>query len=275
MVREHGRIQSGSGLGVDGHACWIFDQQQEFVEAALEYLTDGLRAEQRIAYVGSEPVEEQRELLAPLGDVGRMVDKGTLQLFELSDLYEVGRPVDPEAQVAAYLGAAAAAVGDGYTGLRVAAQATDLVAEPNTREAHVRWESIADRYAATHPLSAFCGYRRGALPERLLGDLAAIHPASNAGHPAVPFHLFSDSGNMVLAGEVDFFSTPDLDRLLGLACEGGESVSLDLGELDFIDHRALETLAAHARRLAAAGGCSVRNKPPIVDRLCDLLDLQL
>lgn len=274
-MREHGCIHSGGGLGADGHACWIFDQQEEFVEAALEYLTDGLRSRQRIAYVGSEPVEEQRELLAPLGDVEAMIDNGALLLFELTDLYEVGEPVDADAQVATYLAAAGAAVADGYTGLRVAAQVTDLVAEPRAREAHVRWESIADRYCGTHPLSAFCGYRRGALPDQLLGDLAAVHPASNEGHPAVPFHLFSDSGNVVLAGEVDCFSAPDFDRLLELTCEGGEGVSLDLDALDFIDHHGLEALATHTRRLAATGGCSVRNKPPVVNRLCDLLDLQL
>lgn len=274
-MRTHGCIDSGSHLGTDGHACWIFDRQHEFVEAALEHLTDGLRAEQRIAYVGSEPVEEQRELLAPLGDVGGMIDRGALQLFELTDLYEVGEPVDADAQVATYLAATDAALADGYTGLRVAAQVTDLVAEPRTREAHVRWESIADRYIATHPLSAFCGYRRGALPEGLLGDLAAVHPACNKGHPAVPFHLFSDSGSLVLSGEVDFFSAPDFGRLLELACERGEQVSLDLSALEFIDHHGLEILAGHAQRLTARGGCTIHNPPPVVDRLCDLLELKL
>jgi anti-anti-sigma regulatory factor len=273
-VRAHGCIDSGSHLGTDGHACWIFDQQPEFVGAALEYLTDGLRAEQRIAYVGSEPVEEQRELLAPLGDVGGMIDGGALQLFELTDLYKMGEPVDADVQVATYLAAAAAAVADGYTGLRVAAQVTDLVAEPSTREAQVRWESIADRYCVSHPLSAFCGYQRGALPERLLGDLAAVHPASNQGYPAVPFHVFSDSGHVVLAGEVDFFSAPDFDRLLELACADGE-VSLDLAALDFIDHHGLTVLAARTQRLAAHGDCAVQNPPPVVDRLCELLELKL
>ncbi|MGN6276351.1 MAG: MEDS domain-containing protein [Solirubrobacterales bacterium] len=274
-MRAHGRIASGSRLGADGHACWIFDQQQEFVEAALEYLTDGLRAEQRIVYVGSESVEEQRELLAPLGNVGEMIDKGALQLFELTDLYAVGEPVDPDAQVATYLAAANTAIADGYTGLRVAAQVTDLVAEPRTREAQVRWESVADRFITTHPLSAFCGYRRDLLPERLLGDLAAVHPASNEGHPAIPFHLFSDSGRVVLAGEVDFFSAPDFSRLLDLTCEADEQVSLDLSELDFIDHHGLTMLAAHTQRLATQGGCAVHSPPPIVDRLCELLELTL
>jgi len=79
---------------------------------------------------------------------------------------------------------------------------------------------------------------------------------------------------VVLAGEVDLFSTPDLDRLLEMACEDGEGVSLDLAELDFIDHHGLERLVAHTERLAATAGCSVPNKPPVVDRLCDLLELQ-
>lgn len=274
-MRAHGCIDSGSHLGTDGHACWIFDQQHEFIDAALEYLSDGLRAEQRIVYVGSEPVEEQRELLAPLGDVERMIGEGTLQLFELANLYKTGEPVDPDTQVAIYLAATNAALADGYSGLRVAAQATDLALDPHTREAHVRWESVADRYVATHPLSAFCGYQRGVLPERLLSDLAAVHPASNEGHPAVPFHLFSDSGDVVLTGEVDFFSAQDLDRLLELTCEGGDRVSLNLGELDFIDHHGLARLAAHTQRLAAEGGCAVHNPPPVVDRLCELLELKL
>jgi anti-anti-sigma factor len=113
------------------------------------------------------------------------------------------------------------------------------------------------------------------LPEQLLGDLAAVHPASNEGPPAVPFHVFSDSGSVVLTGEIDFFSAPDFSRLLELACAGEEQVSLDLSELDFIDHHGLLMLAAHTQRLATHGGCAVHSPPPLVDRLCELLELKL
>jgi hypothetical protein len=169
----------GSGLGKDAHACWAFDGQQEFVDASVEYLTDGLRCGQRLAYVGSEPVAEQRERLGALGDVGGMIDRGAMQLFELRDLYHVGEPLDADAQLATYSAATDAALADGYTGLRVAAQVTDLVAEPACWDAHLRWESVADRFMSVRPLSALCGYRRQDLPERLLSDLAAVHPASN------------------------------------------------------------------------------------------------
>jgi hypothetical protein len=274
-MRAHGRIDSGSGLGHDGHACWGFDDREEFTEVSLEFLTDGLRLGQRLAHIGSEPVAEQRERLDPLGDVGGLIDTGALQLFELGDLYRVGEPVDAEAQVAAYLAATEAAIADGYTGLRVAAQVTDLVTEPAARDAHVRWESAADRVLSARSLSALCGYERAALPPQLLADLAAIHPAANGCAGAVPFHLFGENGGLALSGEVDLFSSETLDRALGFACEGTEPVSLDLGELDFIDHRGLEILAAHANRLTAAGGCTVHHKPYVVSRLCDLLELQL
>src|SRR5690242_184913 len=99
MVRRHGCIDSGSGLGTDGHACWGFDQPEEYVAATLDFFSDGLRANQRLVYLSGEPVAEQRERLDPLGDVGRLIDDGTLHLFELKDFYDLGQPVDPVAQV--------------------------------------------------------------------------------------------------------------------------------------------------------------------------------
>lgn len=274
-MRAHGCIDSGTDLGANGHACWVFDDHEEFVATALEYLTDGLRDGQRIVYVGSESVEEQREFLAPLGDVGSLVDNGMLALFELTDLYKAGEPVDPETQIGIYLAATEAALADGYTGLRVAAQATELALDPATCDAHIRWESFADRYASERPLSALCGYRRDALPDRVLSDLAAVHPASNGGPPDHPFHLFSDSGDLVLSGEVDLFSAADLDRVFDFASGDTEKVSLNLDKLEFIDHHGLVALAGNTQRFALTGGCTIHNAPPVVDRLCDLLELKL
>lgn len=269
-MRAHGCIDSGSGLGHDGHACWGFDDRQEFADAALEFLADGLRHGQRLAHVGGEPVAEQRERLEPLGGVGNLIDSGALQLFELSDLYRVGKPVDVEAQLAVYSTATEAALADGYTGLRVAAQVTDLVSEPETWDAHVHWESTADRVFSNSGLSALCGYQRGSLPPQLLADLAAVHPAANEVAGEVPFHVFGENDGLVVSGEIDLFSSEALDRALGFARDGGEPITLDLSALEFIDHHGLEVLAGHADE-----GCEVRNQPPVVDRLCSLLQLQL
>lgn len=270
-MRINGCIDSAAGLGADGHACWGFDQEGDFADAALEFLTDGLRLNQQIGYISSEPVADQRERLAPLGDVGGMIDRGALQLIELKNIYRPGEPVDVDAQLALYSAAADAARSGGFTGLRVASQATDFVAEPETWDDRLRWESAADRVLSASGISVLCGYRCDALPPSLLSDLAAVHPAANADAKGVDFHLFGEGDGLTLSGEVDFFSSEALDRILRLACCSGEPLSLDLGPLEFIDHHGLEVLAAHA----ADDRCRVHSRPSIVERLCDLLELEL
>lgn len=274
-MRQYGCIDSGSGLGTDGHACWGFERPEEFVDAALEFFTDGLRSNQRLVYLSGEPVAEQRERLDPLGGIGGMLDRGALHLLELKDLYRLGEPVDPDAQVSLFTAATEAARADGFTGVRLATQSTDMVAEPCTWDAHLRLESRADQLATAAGFSALCGYRRDALPADVLGDLAALHPAANAIAEAAPFHLFRENGGLALSGEIDRFSTAPLLRALDYAHVPGASTSLDLEALDFIDHYGLEALAVHARRLAANGGCTIHNRPARMERLCELLELEL
>jgi ABC-type transporter Mla MlaB component len=273
-VRAHGSIDSAVGLGINGHACWTYEDEAEFTDAALEFLDDGLRIGQRIAFVGSDPIADQRERLDPLGDVGGLIDAGALQLFTLPDLYKPGEPIDPDAQVGIYVAATDAALADGYTGLRVAAQVSDLLVEPRTWEAHVRWESIADCQMSTRPLAALCGYRRGAVPEPILDDLACVHPAARGTTTSAPFHLFTDSDALVLEGEVDGFSSEALDRLLGYAF-ASERSRLNLAELCFIDHHGLFALAEHTRRLRGDTELLIHPVPTSVERLCNLLELEL
>jgi anti-anti-sigma regulatory factor len=274
-VRRQGCIDSPTGLGADGHACWGFEHSEEFIDASLEFFTDGLRLNRRLVYLSGEPVAQQRERLDPLGDVGSMIDDGTLHLLELQQLYRLGEPVDPDAQAALFGTATRAARADGFSGVSLATQSTDMVIEPRTWEAHLRLEIRADRLASSTGFSALCGYQRGALPAELLGDLAAVHPAANSFPEATRFHLFGKDGGLALSGEIDFFSTAGLIRVLECAHLEGEPTSLNLESLDFIDHRGLEALVAHTRRLAANGGCSVHGQRPSVDRLCDLLGLEL
>jgi ABC-type transporter Mla MlaB component len=263
------------GLGAQGHACWGFEKPAEFIDATLDFFTDGLRSNRRLVYLSGEPVAEQRERLDPLGDVGGLIDSGALHLLELKNLYRLGEPVDPDAQVALFTTATAAAQADGFSGLSLATQSTEMVADPCTWDAHLRLESMADRVASAAGMSALCGYQRDALPAEVLGDLAAIHPTANAIAERAPFHLFGEAGGLVLSGEIDRFSTPALVRALGLAHTPGEPTSLDLEALTFIDHHGFEVLAAHTRGLAANGGCTVANQPRIVNRLCELLELEL
>lgn len=273
-MREHGPVVSAGQLGLGGHVCWGFDDEDRFAEAALEFLADGQRMGQRLAHVSAEPVEVQRDTLASVGGFDALIDIGALQLFALSDFFDMDRPVDADRQIALFSRATDQALSDGYTGLRVAANATELVVNEDKHEAHLRWEAIADRYMASNPLSAMCAYDCRALPTELLGDLAALHPACHSPGPLPHFRLYSDSDGVVLDGEVDVFCAEDFDRLLDIALQE-EPTALDLGRLEFIDHRGLDVLVSHLRRRAEAGSdVEVRHVPIVVRRLCDVLELE-
>lgn len=154
--RRRGGVASAARLGSSGHVSWAYADDSSFHRAATEFLADGLRLGQRLLYVTSEPRESQRAALAPLGDVGCLLERGELIVSGIDDAYDIGRPIDPEAQLGAYAAITGPALADGFTGLRVAADATALVSDAALREAHVRWESFADRYMAGHPLAALC-----------------------------------------------------------------------------------------------------------------------
>ena len=270
----HGCIDSARGLGPEGHACWGFERPEEFVDAALEFFTDGLRSNRRLVYLSGEPVAEQRERLDPLGDVGGMVDTGALHLLELKDLYRLGEPVDPVAQVALFTAAAEAARADGFSGLSLATQSTDMVAEPRTWEAHLRMESRADRWrrrrgcrrsAATSarpcPKASSATWPRSTPPPtRWRKRLPSTSSAKREARPQRRNRPLLDPGAI---------------RALTHAHTPGEPTCPRPRVAPVHRPPRLRNPGRPYPRLAADGGCSVHNRPRIVNRLGELLEMEL
>jgi anti-anti-sigma regulatory factor len=275
-VRCSGVCSSVRGLGPHDHVCVPYDDGGELRREIVGYLRDGRRLGQRLMYVGSSPEEQLRRDLEELGDADRLLADGALQVASLAGVYEVGEPLDAQAQLATYAEATDAAVREGYAGLRVAAEVTDLVAAPEAWDAHVAWEAVADGYMANAPLSAMCCYDRRVLPDAIVADLARVHPVARCDVAVAPFRIFSSGkrDTLMLAGEVDYFNADDLDRLLGLAMPAGSSTVLDLGELRFIDQHGLMRVAKRAGR-PEGGPLRVRNVPGPTRRLFDLLGIEV
>jgi hypothetical protein len=271
-TRRRGEVTSALGLGGNGHACWGFADEATFHHAAVDFLLDGLRLGQRVLYVSSEQREVQRAALSPLGDIDDMLRRGELSLAHIDEIYDPG-PVDTTVQLARYAAQTDQALCDGYTGLRAVANATSLVADPARHEAHDRWESVADRYMASHPLAALCGYDENAVPDELLADLQCVHPASHDGEHRLPFRLaYLGDDTLALEGEIDTFSTNDLQRILAtVLTETSEPTALDLQALRFINHRALIVLNDYTSKHAIP----LRSMPAIARQLGELLELSL
>jgi anti-anti-sigma regulatory factor len=257
------------------HACWIYENDGERREGVVEYFAGGLEAGQRLLYVGSRPAERLRDDLQGLNGVESLVADGALHVLSLDDIEGAAEPSDAERRLDAYAAAAEQAVADGYAGLRVAVAVAGLGGDPETHDAHTRWESLVDRAIVSRPLTALCLYDRRELPDRLLADLASVHPVSHGSAGAPAFRVFARPGALVLEGEVDYFSAADLGRLLDITLRDDGEVVLDLGGLGFVDHHGVMALAERAGRLGDRHGIRFQNVPHPVVRLSEVMGVVL
>lgn len=257
-----------------GHVCWAYDDPAAFDAQAGAFLTEGLAAGERVWYVAPgqpEPIVERLRGVRGFPDALR---RGAAQIVPISSAYSTDRVIVPAAQVATYAAGTEEALGAGYTGLRVIADATSLVRTPDQLNAFARYEHLIDRYMRARPMSAMCAYDRRELGDRVIAELACMHPETNAAE--VLFRLYAcDSGDgcAAVAGELD----RSTHELFSTALERAELRPVDgklvvrATDLRFIDHRILMHLDDYARRHGATA--VLHTSRSAAARLVELLGL--
>jgi ABC-type transporter Mla MlaB component len=271
-VRTHGSIDVVPGAGPADHLCWVYEDDAAFDAAAREFLAGGLARGERLLCVGERVIEG---LAAPgARDLSDLIAEGTVETLTLAEAYEAVGPFLPEQQLAYYDAATKRALGAGYRGLRVIAEVSDLAADPAQRADLVRWEHVADDYAAHGAgFSAMCAYRADLGPEAL-ADVASVHPMVPAPDAVTPFRLFADGHGLVLAGSVDRSSSDRLARVLAATAVTGDVVVLDLAGLEFLDVAACRVLAGWAAGLAdRSATVQVTGSSALLRRVWRVLDL--
>ena len=253
------------------HLSWLFSSDDELIEAATTYLADGLDRGERLLYVADRPTDDALlGDLAGLGDVGRLVADGTLSVQRSRALYAPGEVLDGPRQVATYRRMTEDALAAGFTGFRVAADATALVTDPDWRRDFLAYELAVDRYIASSAMVALCAY-----DERILGtdalDLACVHPGRHVREEADPgFHVCAAEVGFTLAGELDHANRDLFRRAVDAAVRSGgrAGLAVDVGSLAFVDAAALAVLAREAE---VVGPIRLHNADARIGRLVDLL----
>jgi anti-anti-sigma regulatory factor len=253
------------------HLCWVYDDAVGFRDRASAFLTEGIVAGERLEYLGAGSLDDVHRRVRQDPGLAMLLEGGHLALRSLPAIYGENHCVEGVEAVAAYAAATEEALAGGYAGLRVVAEATELVRTPAQRDAFARYEHLIDRYMVDHPFAAMCGYDSRELGPTAAAEIACLHPAVSRN--ATSFRWFSTAPNEVcLSGEVDVTSQEVFDRTL--------SRTMDLQSVDLlVDARALEfispagLLALETRAREAGIMVSLQTGSVVVHRLAELLEL--
>jgi anti-anti-sigma regulatory factor len=270
-MRMIGPVVSSGGFGPQDHLCWVHGDPCEYRPWLAEFFSDGLARGLRVAYLGSGSAGELRDHLAGFAGVAQLQARTAIQVIPFEEIYGAGGPVDPAEVIKRYAAATQEALSDGYQGLRVSADVTDLVRAPEQQDAFARCEFLLERYSSRYPLSAMCEYRLE------LGDavtqFACLHAAVPAG--VTPFQVFACADGAVgLLGDFDVACQAAFERAMQRICPAPDDPSLvfDMSAVRYMDHRALLTLEAFAQKCPVP--VVVRSMPRIVCRVARVLGLE-
>ncbi len=236
------------------HVCWVYDDDDSFTEMAGRYLAEGLARGERLLCIGNSIGALVRRGSGGRLDVDDLLSRGALEFLETGEAYQRAGAVRPEQQLEFYDTATREALAEGYTGLRVVAEITDLAADPELRAQLVRWESVADDYIGHRSgMRAMCAYSATRLGTEALTDVATVHPAVRAPGSEPPFRVWFEGATITLAGALDGMGAERLGRVLAGSPVRRPIVVVDLARVEFVDVSACRALAGWAVDLRERG----------------------
>jgi anti-anti-sigma regulatory factor len=252
-VRAAGLLTDPAGAEHADHVCWVYEDDEEFLDLARRYLEEGLARGERLLYVGEPHPADLRTDEGPLADVEGLIARGALQVLDLRSGYQSSGAFTPAEQLAFYDAATAEARAAGYTGLCVVAEISGLAADPVRRRDLVRWEHLADEFMGSGSgMRALCAYRQDLGPEAL-ADVASVHPVVHDATGGPPFRAWFEGEAIVLAGALDTFGADRLEQVLTGSHIDRPTITLDLSGVDFVDVGGCRAIARWARRLQDRG----------------------
>jgi hypothetical protein len=186
------------------HIGWVFEGRSEFAALAAPYLAEGAALGQRLMYIAEDPRPEDTAHLATI------VDPDQLRISSVAETYGRSMIIDPPRQLATYMGELDAARAAGYTGLRVAADASSLVRDDKQMKTWIQWEITADHTIASEQFTALCGFNKEKVGSTQLHQIASVHPLSSASGPVPQYRIFSDGQAIHVDGQVDSYAITQL-----------------------------------------------------------------
>src|SRR4051794_8017443 len=231
------------------HLCWPFRRPDELVAAARAYVAEGLTRNEQVAYLGEGRQRDLRRQLAGIPGVDDYVDRGQLRVVDARTLAAGDPPGEPAEELGDLAAMTQQSLDAGYAGLRMIADDTVRLRDPQRRAQHVHLEHLIDRFCLDHAFTGLCAYDVTVLGEDVVAEVACVHTLARG--TLSPFQLHATPrANVALAASVDTFSIGPLATALQRigAPPLGEQVLIAPSPLDFTAPRALLRRDQYATR---------------------------
>jgi len=168
------RIQYQQG----DHVCTLYNNRDEQLAAATEYIRGGLDRGERCLYVCCEHTpDEFRDGLRAAGiDVDAEEARDALLLLTKHDGHLKGGSFDPDKMITMLYGAVTDALDAGFAGLCAAGDMSWLLDEADGSHRIAEYEARLNAFYPTSKALGLCQYNRNRLPPTTLDHCLATHP---------------------------------------------------------------------------------------------------
>jgi anti-anti-sigma factor len=247
------RLERAVDLDHGDHVAWAYEDRTGLRTVLTDTFTEATGRGEQMIYIGTGDRAALCDDLAGLDHRDALLHDGRLRIHSIAELYHATGRFEPHAQVETFRAEAQRAVREGYRGVRVVGDVTDVLADGTGHAAFVDYELALEAMYAVTPVTGICAFDRHRLGEQGR-EIAALHRLQHLAEQEPAFALTYASGVVRLFGEIDASSTPELQRLLDavLAVTTGR-LEVDLDGLDFIDVAASRVLAEAGQMMACAG----------------------
>lgn len=255
-------VERPTGFGLHDHVLWAHGGAEDWRNVVVPFLQEGLSVNQRLVYAGRLQAEELLADLTGLPDLDSLLASERLTLWPAHA--EPGGLVRTEAaeQISRLDAVVAAALADGYAGVRLASEVTGAVSDRGDAAAHLRLECLVDGVAATHELVVMCGIDRLVVAPATMQGEVAVHPL-RAATGEMPWLHAVGVDTWSLVGQVDMVSRDGFAQALAALPDTmcGDVLHLHVDRLDFIDVAGLRALVRLAEAVSDRGRVVLHHVP--------------
>ncbi len=182
-------------LELGDHVCAIYTNDSELADVVADFTAEGLRRRERCWYLPAhdDPAQIREQLEARRVDVTRAIARGALTILSSSAAYDVRGDFDPEDTMRVFSDAIEAALSDGFTGFRAAANMSWALNLQNGAERLITYEALLRSLFSTARATGLCLYDARRMPLRVIDGALCTHPVIRAGATYQP-NQFYDPG---------------------------------------------------------------------------------